>query len=220
VREARDRGLPIYAETCPQYLFLSDDLYEEPDFGGAKYVMSPPLRPKWHQEELWKGLMNDDLQLVATDHCPFCMKEGFQGLPKQKELGKDDFSKIPNGAPGVETRLPLIYSGGVVSGRFSVNRFVELVSTVPAKLFGLYPRKGTIAVGSDGDLVIFDPEVEMTLSAAALHMRCDYNPFEGKTVRGVPKTVLVRGNPVIENRLFVGKAGSGTFLKRATYALP
>ena len=148
---ARDLGLPAYAETCPQYLFLSYDNYEEPGFDGAKYVMSPPLREKWHQDVLWKGLAKNDLQVISTDHCPFCMGE-------QKELGKDDFSKIPNGAPGIETRLTLVHNGGVRPGRISMNRFVELCSTTPAKMFGLFPRKGTIAVGSDADIVIFDPE--------------------------------------------------------------
>src|SRR5438477_364263 len=150
VREARDRGLPVYAETCPQYLYLSIDDMDKPGFEGAKYVFTPPLREKWHQDKLWNGLRQDHLQVVSTDHCPFCFKE-------QKELGKDDFTKIPNGGPGIEHRMSLIYSGGVAQGRFSMNRFVELVSTTPAKLFGLYPRKGTIAVGSDADLVIFDP---------------------------------------------------------------
>src|ERR1700740_816929 len=153
VREARDRGLPVYAETCPQYLYLSIENMDVPDFEGAKYVFTPPLREKWHQEKLWNGLKTDHLQVVSTDHCPFCFKE-------QKELGKDDFTKIPNGGPGIEHRMSLIYSGGVGQGRFSVNRFVELVSTAPARLFGLFPRKGTIAVGSDADLVIFDPSRE------------------------------------------------------------
>ena len=156
VTEARDRGLPAYAETCPQYLFLSYDNYEEPGVDGAKYVMSPPLREKWHQDHLWKGLSKNDLQVISTDHCPFCMKE-------QKELGKDDFSKIPNGAPGIETRLTLVHNGGVRPGRISLNRFVELCSTTPAKMFGLFPRKGTIAVGSDADVVVFDPNRKATL---------------------------------------------------------
>ena len=158
VREARDRGLPVYAETCPQYLYLSIENFDAPGFEGAKYVFTPPLREKWHQEKLWNGLKCDHLQVVSTDHCPFCFKE-------QKEMGRDDFTKIPNGGPGVEHRMSLIYSGGVASGRFSANRFVELVSTAPAKLFGLYPRKGTIAVGSDADLVIFDPKRKHTISA-------------------------------------------------------
>src|SRR5205085_12036584 len=163
VRLFRDRGLPAYAETCPQYLFLSYDNYEEPGFDGAKYVMSPPLRPKWHQDELWKGLARNDLQVISTDHCPFCMNE-------QKELGKDDFSRIPNGAPGIETRLTLVHNGGVRRGRISLNRFVELCSTTPARMFGLFPRKGTIAVGSDADIVVFDPEATQTLGLETLHM--------------------------------------------------
>src|SRR5215813_9651686 len=172
VREARDRGLPVFAETCPQYLYLSLENMDAPGFEGAKYVFTPPLREKWHQEKLWQGLTHDHLQVVSTDHCPFCFKE-------QKELGKDDFTKIPNGGPGVEHRLSLIYTGGVHGGRFSPNRFVELVSTTPAKLFGLYPRKGTIAVGSDADLVLFNPSAEHTISAKTHHMRVDYSMFEG-----------------------------------------
>jgi dihydropyrimidinase len=219
VSEARDRGLPAYAETCPQYLFLSYDNYEEPGFEGAKYVMSPPLRPKWHQDELWKGLAADDLQVVSTDHCPFCMKEGYAGQPIQKELGKDDFSKIPNGAPGVETRLMLLYDGGVRAGRITLNRFVQLTSTAPAKLFGLFPRKGTVAVGSDADLVLFDPNASTTLSYKTLHMRVDYNPYEGRKVTGLPKTVISRGEVVVENGKFTGRPGRGKFLKRGTHAL-
>jgi dihydropyrimidinase len=219
VKEARDKGLPAYAETCPQYLFLSYDNYEEPGFDGAKYVMSPPLRPKWHQDELWKGLAADDLQVVSTDHCPFCMKEGYAGLPKQKELGIGDFSKIPNGAPGVETRLMLLYDGGVRQKRITLNRFVQLVSTAPAKLFGLFPRKGTVAVGSDADLVLFDPNAQQTLSYKTLHMRVDYNPYEGRVVTGVPKTVISRGEIVVEGGKFTGKTGRGKFLKRGTHAL-
>src|SRR5437762_5797594 len=179
VRLFRDRGLPAYAETCPQYLFLSVDNYDEPGFDGAKYVMSPPLREKWHQDELWKGLPRNDLQVSSTDHCPFCMSE-------QKELGKDDFSKIPNGAPGIETRLTLVHNGGVRQGRINLNRFVELCSTTPAKMFGLFPRKGTIAVGSDADLVVFDPNLSATLGVKTLLMKVDYNPYEGRTVKGSP----------------------------------
>jgi dihydropyrimidinase len=208
VREARDRGLPAFAETCPQYLFLSIDDYGE-GFEGAKYVMTPPLREKWNQQELWKGLKSDDLQVISTDHCPFCMKE-------QKELGRDDFSKIPNGAPGVENRMALIYNGGVVEQRISLNRFVELTSTAAAKMFGLFPRKGTIAVGSDADIVIFDPEREQTFSVKTQHMNADYSAYEGKTVKGVVETVLSRGRVVVENGEFKGKAGDGQFLKRGT----
>src|SRR5436853_961735 len=211
VREARDRGLPAYAETCPQYLYLSIENFDVPGFECAKYVFTPPLREKWHQEKLWQGLAKDTLQVVSTDHCPFCFKE-------QKELGKDDFTKIPNGGPGIEHRMSLIYSGGVAQGRFSMNRFVELVSTTPAKLFGLYPRKGTIAVGSDADLVIFDPHRKHTISAKTHHMRVDYSMFEGIQVTGMPDTVLSRGRVVVDGDKFLGRAGQGEFLKRATYA--
>jgi len=210
VREARDRGLPVYAETCPQYLYLSLENMDAPGFEGAKYVFTPPLREKWHQEKLWNGLKRDHLQVVSTDHCPFCFKE-------QKELGKDDFTKIPNGGPGVEHRMSLVYSGGVASGRFSVNRFVELVSTTPAKLFGLYPRKGTIAVGSDADLVIFDPKRKHTISAATHHMRVDYSMFEGIQVTGMADVVMSRGRVVVEGDKFFGRAGQGEFLRRQTY---
>ncbi|MGH9389515.1 MAG: dihydropyrimidinase, partial [Vicinamibacteria bacterium] len=207
VTEARDRGLPAYAETCPQYLFLSYDNYEEPEFEGAKYVMSPPLRPKETQEKLWRGLAFNDLQAVSTDHCPFCMKE-------QKELGKGDFSKIPNGAPGIETRMSLVFDGGVKAGKISLNRFVELTSTSPAKIFGLFPRKGTVAPGSDADLVVFDPQKKTTLSAKTHHMKVDYNPYEGREVTGAAETVLSRGRVIVENGHFTGKAGAGSFLKR------
>jgi dihydropyrimidinase len=209
VRQARDRGIPAFAETCPQYLFLSLDNYDEPGFEGAKYVMTPPLRDQANQAELWKGLKTDDLQVISTDHCPFCMKE-------QKELGLGDFTKIPNGAPGVEHRVPLIYNGGVVEQRISLNRFVEITSTAAAKMFGLFPKKGTIAVGSDADIVIFDSEKEQTISARTHHMRVDYSAYEGKTIKGVVETVLSRGKVVIENGAYKGKAGDGQFLQRGT----
>jgi dihydropyrimidinase len=207
VTEARDRGLPAFAETCPQYLFLSYDNYEEPDFGGSKYVMSPPLRDKAKQDQLWRGLAYNDLQAIATDHCPFCMKE--------KRLGENDFSKIPNGAPGIETRMSLVYDGGVRTGKITLNRFVELTSTSPAKIFGLFPRKGTIAPGSDADIVVFDPNRTITLSVKTLHMNVDYNPYEGRKVTGATDTVLSRGALVIEDGKFVGRAGAGSFIKRA-----
>ena len=213
VRQARDMGLPAYAETCPQYLFLSYDNYEEPGFEGAKYVMSPPLREKWHQDELWKGLQKNDLQVISTDHCPFCMAE-------QKELGRNDFSKIPNGAPGIETRLTLVHDGGVRHGRITMNRFVELCSTTPAKMFGLFPRKGTIAVGSDADIVVFDPNRKATLGVKTLHMKVDYNPYEGRTVHGSPSTVIVNGSVVIDGDTFVGRKGAGRFLARGPSQAP
>jgi dihydropyrimidinase len=208
VTEARDRGLHAYAETCPQYLFLSYDNYEEPDFNGSKYVMSPPLRDRAKQAQLWRGLAFNDLQCISTDHCPFCMKE--------KRLGESDFSKIPNGAPGIETRMSLVYDGGVREGRISLNRFVELTSTSPAKIFGLFPRKGTIAPGADADIVVFDPNRTMTLSAKTLHMNVDYNPYEGRQVTGATDTVLSRGRVIIEGGKFVGRKGGGSFLKRST----
>jgi dihydropyrimidinase len=207
VREARDRGLPVYAETCPQYLYLSLENMDAPGFEGAKYVFTPPLREKWHQEKLWAGLKHDHLQVVSTDHCPFCYKE-------QKELGIGDFTKIPNGGPGIEHRLSLVYSGGVAQGRFNVNRFVELVATTPAKLFGLYPRKGTIAVGSDADLVIFDAKRESTISAKTHHMRVDYSMFEGIRVTGMPDVVFSRGRVLVEGEKFLGRPGQGEFIKR------
>jgi len=211
VREARDRGLPVYAETCPQYLFLSLENMDVPGFEAAKYVFTPPLREKWHQEKLWAGLAADHLQAVSTDHCPFCYKE-------QKEMGKGDFTKIPNGGPGIEHRLSLVFTGGVHGKRFSLNRFVELVSTTPAKLFGLYPRKGTIAVGTDADLILFDPNKEEIISAKTHHMKVDYSMFEGIRVKGVPRQVLVGGRLVIDNGKFVGKPGQGQFLKRQPYS--
>ena len=216
VRLFRDRGLPAYAETCPQYLFLSVDNYNEPGFDGAKYVMSPPLREKWHQDELWKGLARNDLQVISTDHCPFCMKEGFQGQPKQKELGIGDFSKIPNGAPGVETRMYLTYDGGVVQNRITLNRWVEVTSTTPAKLMGMFPRKGTIAVGSDADIVVWDPRATHTISAKTHHMRVDYNPFEGRRVKGKPVVVMSRGEVIVEKDTFLGRKGRGRFIKRGS----
>ena len=216
VRQFRDRGLPAYAETCPQYLFLSYDSYEEPGFDGAKYVMSPPLRPKWHQDELWKGLAKNDLQVVSTDHCPFCMKEGYQGLPKQKELGKGDFSKIPNGAPGVETRMALLHDGGVVGGHITRERWVAVTSTAPAKLFGMYPRKGAVTVGSDADLVVYDPNRKRTISAKTHHMDVDYSCYEGRTVQGASDVVMSRGSVVVRNGEFTGRKGHGTFIRRAT----
>jgi dihydropyrimidinase len=212
VVEARDRGLPAYAETCPQYLFCSQDDLAKPGFEGAKYVCTPPLRPASMQEDLWRGLKTNDLQVVSTDHCPFCMKG-------QKELGKDSFAKIPNGMPGIETRLYLLWDGGVRKNRISMNRFVEITSTAPAKIFGLYPKKGTIAIGADADLIVWDPEKKHVLSEKTLHMRVDYSPFEGQEVIGAPSHVLSRGKVVVEGGKYVGKMGDGRFVKRGTFAL-
>ncbi|HWU89884.1 MAG TPA: dihydropyrimidinase [Kofleriaceae bacterium] len=216
VMEARDRGLPAYAETCPQYLFCSeDDLRGEPgnEWKGAGYVCTPPLRPKHHHEHLWRGLRNYDLQVVATDHCPFCMKD-------QKELGRNDFSKIPNGMPGVETRLHLLWEG-VREGKISLNRFVEITSTAPAKIFGMYGKKGTLAVGADADVVVWDPNREKVLSKDTLHMRVDYSPFEGKRVIGAPAAVLSRGELIVADDKWVGskKQGRGQFVRRGTFSL-
>ena len=210
---ARDQDQLVFAETCPQYLFLSYDNYEEPGFAGAQYVMSPPLRPKAHQERLWQGLRTNDLQVVSTDHCPFCMKD-------QKILGQDNFSKIPNGAPGVETRMSLIYDGGIAEKRLSLNRFVEITATAPAKLFGMFPKKGTIAVGSDADLVLFDPEGTTTWSVNTAHMRVDYNPYEGRKTAGAIRMVLSRGEVLVDGATFLGKNGRGQFIKRSTFRNP
>jgi len=210
VKRARSRGVDVVAETCPQYLFLDIDAYDAEGFEGAKYVMTPPLREKWNQDELWQGLRFGHLSTIATDHCPFCFKD-------QKELGKDTFTKIPNGAPGVENRMALIYQGGVVEGRISLNRFVELTSTAAAKHFGMFPRKGTIAVGSDADIVVFDPERRETIGVdneRTHHMKVDYSAYEGIEVQGYPETVLSRGRVLVRD----GKLeirGGGRFLERA-----
>jgi len=210
---ARNRGVHAFAETCPQYLFLDESYYDQEGFEGAKYVMTPALREKWNQDELWKGLKFGDLQSIATDHCPFCFKD-------QKMLGIDDFSKIPNGGPGVENRMSLVFNGGVNSGRISLNKFVELTSTAAAKTFGLFPKKGTIAVGSDADIVIFDPNRTETISVnntCTHHMNVDYNAYEGFEVTGFTETVLSRGNVIIDKCEYVGKKGDGHFLKRGLY---
>jgi dihydropyrimidinase len=207
VSAARERGLPAYAETCPQYLLLSEEKLHEPDFGGSKYVMCPPLRTREHQERLWKGLQTNELQVVSTDHTPFRFKD-------QKQMGRDSFPKIPNGVPGIEWRTLLMYHYGVVEGRFSLNRFIELIATNPAKLFGCYPRKGEIAPGSDADLVVFDPEAETLLTAESQTTLSDYNPYEGQVVKGAVETVLLRGKVIVEAGSFVGTRGQGQFLRR------
>ncbi len=207
VREARDRGLPAFAETCPQYLYLSADDMARPGFEGAKFVCSPPLRPADHQDDLWKGLKAGDLQVVSTDHAPF----NYKG---QKELGKDNFAKIPNGLPSVEDRFTLLYQG-VVNGHIGLTRFVELVATAPARMFGLYPRKGTIAPGFDADIVVFDPNHERTISAETHHMNVDYSCYEGVTVKGLPEIVMQRGNVLVEDGEFHGKEGGGRFVERS-----
>jgi len=207
IERARERGQRVFAEVTPNHLLLSEDDYDRPGFEGAKFVLSPPLRDRRNWEHLWQALAEGGLQTVATDHCPWTFAE-------QKQRGRDDFTKIPNGAPGIETRIPLLFSEGVGKGRLSLNRFVEVCATAPAKLFGLYPRKGTIAVGSDADLVIFDPHKEVTLSYKTLHQNVDYCPFEGWRVRGYPTTVVSRGRIVVHDGEFVGQVGAGKFIPR------
>jgi dihydropyrimidinase len=205
VRRARDEGLPAFAETCPQYLFLSlEDMGD--GFNGAKFVCSPPLRPADHADDLWLGLLKDDLQVVSTDHCPF----DFHG---QKDLGEGDFRKIPNGLPGVENRVDLLHDGGVVSGRLTPNRWVEVISTAPARMFGL-PQKGAVAVGLDADLVIYDPARRHTISAATHHMNVDYSCYEGREVTGAADVVFSRGKILVDGDEWLGAKGDGQFLKR------
>lgn len=211
IAEARNLGFDVWGETCPQYLVLDQTSLGKPDFEGAKYVWSPPLREKFHQEVLWNALKNGQLQAIGSDQCSF----NFAG---QKELGRGDFSKIPNGGPSIEDRFTILYSEGVAQGRISLNQFVDLVSTRAAKLFGLFPRKGTIAIGSDADIVLFDPLAKRKLSVETHHMNVDYNPFEGMWVTGEPVSVLSRGEFVVRDKQFVGTPGSGQYLKRKTYS--
>ena len=206
VRQARDAGLPAYAETCPQYLFLTlDDMKN--GFEGAKFVCSPPLRPGDHADELWKGLAKDDLQVVSTDHCPF----DFHG---QKELGRGDFRKVPNGLPGVEDRVNLLHSGGVAGGHLTPNRWVEVISTAPARMFGL-DSKGAVAVGKDADIVVYDPNARHTISASTHHMDVDYSCYEGWEVTGRADQVLSRGKVIVDGDEWLGATGDGRFLKRS-----
>lgn len=213
---ARDEGLPVFAETCPQYLFLSLENLGN-GFEGAKYVCSPPLRDadEGHQERLWQGLRTNDLQIVSTDHCPFCMGD-HHTFGTQKQLGQGDFSKIPNGMPGVELRMILMYNGGVVEGRISLNRFVEITATTPAKMFGMYPQKGTIAVGSDADIVVFDPKGSHVISVDTHHMDVDYSAYEGWEMQGKVETVLSKGRVIIADDQYHGSAGDGQYLARGT----
>ncbi|MEU2083768.1 dihydropyrimidinase [Streptomyces albus] len=203
---ARALDLPVFGETCPQYLYLSTDNLAEPDFGGAKYVCSTPLRPREHQAALWRALRTDDLQVVSTDHCPFC----FTG---QKDLGRGDFSRIPNGMPGVEHRMDLLHQA-VVDGHLTRRRWIDLACATPARMFGLYPQKGTLAPGSDADVVLYDPHAEQTLSAETHHMNVDYSAYEGRTVTGQVVTVLSRGETVLDRRTWVGRAGHGRYVPR------
>jgi dihydropyrimidinase len=206
VAEARDTGQNVFAETCPQYLYLSIDDLARPDFEGSKFVCSPPLRPKAHQDSLWRGLRTNDLSVVSTDHCPFCFKD-------QKELGRGNFTKIPNGLGCVEHRMDLLHAG-VVAGQITLPRWVEVASTTPARMFGLYPRKGAMAAGSDADIVIYDPRARQTLSAATHHMNVDYSAFEGLEITGRVVTTLSRGRTVIDDGEYRGSPGHGKFLAR------
>jgi dihydropyrimidinase len=208
VREARDRGVRAFAETCPQYLLLSVEELARPNFEGAKYVFTPPLREKSNLPKLWDGLKHDHLQVVSTDHCPFCFED-------QKALGKDDFTKIPNGGPGVENRLHLLHHYGVNAGKLTLNRFVEITSTAPARIFGMYPKKGTIAAGSDADIVIWDAKAAHTISAKTHNMRVDYSMFEGFEVTGNVDKVLSRGEVIVDKGKYLGRVGRGQYLRRA-----
>ncbi|MCE0448675.1 dihydropyrimidinase [Brevibacillus sp. AF8] len=213
IAEAREKGWNVYGETCPQYLVLDITDLQKPGFEGAKYVWSPPLREKWNQDVLWSALKNGILQTVGSDHCAF----NFSG---QKELGLGDFTKIPNGGPIIEDRMRLLFSEGVAKDKISLNQFVDMTSTKVAKLFGMFPQKGTIAVGSDADIVLFDPTLKRTISVETHHMNVDYNPFEGMVVNGDIISVLSRGSFVIRDQQFVGQAGAGRFVKRSTFARP
>lgn len=206
VDEARQAGAPVHGETCPQYLLLTDACYDGPGHDGVKYVMSPPLRPEGHGDRLWRALAAGALETVGTDHCPFWRKD--------KERGRDDFSLIPNGGPGIEHRLALLFDAGVRTGRLSVNRWVEVCATAPARLFGLAPRKGTIAPGADADLVIWHPRKRWTISAATHHMRVDYNLYEGREVTGAAETVFARGRMIVDGGEFIGRPGAGEFVAR------
>ncbi|MDR7543163.1 MAG: dihydropyrimidinase [Armatimonadota bacterium] len=213
VRAARATGARVWAETCPQYLFFTADDLDRPGFEGAKFVCSPPLRTRRDQEALWNGLRDGTLAVVSTDHCPF-------DFATHKMAGRGDFTKIPNGLPVIEDRLSTLHHAGVAGGRLSLNRFVELTATNPAKLFGLYPRKGTIAPGADADLALWDLTAERTLSARTHHMRVDYNLFEGMRVRGIPVAVWVRGRQVVDGDRFVGEPAAGQYLVRGPLAEP
>jgi dihydropyrimidinase len=215
---ARQRGEPVYAETCPHYLLLDPSEYDQPGFEGAKFVMTPPLRTKEHRDALWHGLATRSLSVISTDHCPFCFNEQPFGMLYSKQQGTGNFSKIPNGAPGIETRLPLIYDAAINSGLLSLNRFVELVATEPARIFGVFPRKGTIAPGSDADIVLFDPAEQWTIRAAEHHSRIDYSLFEGRQVTGRVKKVFLRGNLIVDGADWKGHEGQGRYLPRGGHA--
>ncbi|MFO0593711.1 MAG: dihydropyrimidinase [Myxococcaceae bacterium] len=210
VYRARSEGQKVLVETCPQYLLLDDSVYAKPDFEGSAYVMSPPIRPSGHQDYLWNALANGAIQHVATDHCPFTME--------QKKMGKDDFRKIPNGAAGVENRMSLMYTYGVATGRISLQQFVDVTSTQAAKIFNLYPRKGAIAVGSDADLVLYDPKGTSTISAKTHKQRVDRNIFEGFELKGKVATTVVNGKVQWQDGDLRAERGAGRYLKRTNVA--
>jgi dihydropyrimidinase len=210
---ARSRGWRTWGETCTQYLFIDETRLEEPDFAGAKYVYTPPPRAAVNHEHLWTALQTGVLSVVSTDHCPFRWRD-------QKTLGRDDFSKIPNGGPGIENRLHMLHHFGVRQGRLTMNQLVDLCCTQPARLFGLFPRKGTIAAGADADIVVWDSEKPLTLSAATHHSNVDYNLFEGTEVIGAPEVVLVRGQVIVDHDELVASPGAGQFLRRARFGEP
>jgi dihydropyrimidinase len=221
IRLARGRDkAPIYGETCVQYLFFTKDDLARPGFEGAKWVCSPPFREKSDQEALWQAVAVNDLQVISTDHCDFWFEGGTDGRPAGKELGKGDFSKIPNGVPGIEDRMIVLYSQGARAGRLSLNRWVELCCTNPAKLFGIYPQKGVVAPGSDADIVVWDPQATHTISAKTHHQRTDYNIYEGMKVTGMPRVVLSRGTVIVRDGQWLGAAGAGRFLRRQRFEKP
>jgi len=217
VRAARQRGQAVYGETCVQYFFFTKDDLARPGFEGAKYVCSPPFREASDQQALWRGVADDGLQVISTDHCPFWYEGGTDERSGGKELGRDNFANIPNGCPGIEDRLMVLYTHGVRGGRFSLSRWVELCCTNPAKLFGMYPRKGTIAPGADADLVVWDPNATRTLSAATQHQRTDYNLYEGMAVTGAPRVVLSRGRVLVADGAWKGEQGAGQFVARERF---
>ncbi|MBN2242022.1 MAG: dihydropyrimidinase [Acidobacteria bacterium] len=211
VKAARDRGLPVFAGTCSHYLAMSSDRYEDTE--GIKYYCTPPLRPSWHEDVLWKAAASGDIHVVGSDHLAF----NYAG---QKNLGKDNFTQAPRGFPGIQERLPVLYTAGVHYGKISANRLVDLTSTYPAKLFGLFPRKGTLVVGSDADMVIFDPKTDATLSKSLSLSRSDYTPYEGMRTRGAVWLVIQRGKVIAREGKVMGKPGQGEFLSREKLRIP
>jgi len=223
LRYARKRGLPVMGETCPQYLFFTVDDLRRSD--GAKWICSPPMRTQIDNERLWEGVGEDIIQVMGTDHCPFFFDgtqsifyEGKEIAVSGKELGVDDFTKIPNGLPGVGDRLPVLWTTGVGTGRITSNQFVALTSTNPAKIFGLYPRKGALIPGADADIVIWNPSLKVRYGVAYSHQRTDYNLYEGWDLTGYPEKVFLRGNLIVEGEKWLGRAGMGRYMKRETCA--